>query len=515
MREFPKGLNRVVMYLRKSRADIEAEMRGEGETLSKHKKALLELAHRNEYNIIKIYEEIVSGERIADRPEVIRLLNEVEDGMYDAVLCMDIDRLGRGDMRDQGAIIAAFKESKTLIITPQKSYDLEDEFDEEYSEFEAFMARRELKLINKRLQRGRVASVKEGRFIGTKAPYGYSKGDDLILVPNEKEAEIVRLIFRWYVNEKVGTSRISRRLNEMKISTPSGKGLWSPYSVISILRNEVYIGRMQWRKKYTNKKKGIEEWRPRDEWIDVEGKHDSLVSTELFKKAQQTLKQKTRVPNRANLKITNPLAGLVRCDLCSAAMIKRPYTKQAPHIRCSNVNCKNKSTRFEYVERAVLNQLQQWLNDFEVNMEEIEREVAAETEAESISFTPETIISDMEKQLGELEKQKNKLHDLLERGVYDIDTYLERNQNIMGRISETKEAIKKVAEEASRVREQETAKENLLPRIKHVIEAYHQTEDPEKKNDLLKQVIEKVTYRKEKHQRGDNFDLEIEIYLPE
>ena len=54
---------------------------------------------------------------------------------------MDLDRLGRGDMKDQGIILETFKESKTKIITPRKTYDLTDEFDEEYSEFEAFMAR--------------------------------------------------------------------------------------------------------------------------------------------------------------------------------------------------------------------------------------------------------------------------------------------------------------------------------------------------------------------------------------
>lgn len=513
MREFPKSLNRVAVYLRKSRADIEAEARGEGETLSKHKKALLELAHKNGYNILNIYEEIVSGERIADRPEIIRLLTEVEDEQYDAVLCMDIDRLGRGDMRDQGAIIAAFKESKTLIITPQKSYDLEDEFDEEYSEFEAFMARRELKLINKRLQRGRVASVKEGKFIGTKPPYGYDRSDDLILIPNTEDAKIVQLIYHWYVNEKIGTSRISRKLNEMKIPTPSGRGKWAPYSVISILKNEVYAGRMQWRKKYIDKKKGINRNRPREEWIDVEGKHEPLVSKQMFQQAQHILDNKTKVRNRADLKITNPLAGLVRCGFCSAAMIKRPYTHQVPHIRCSNVNCKNKSTRFEYVESAVLHQLEKWLEAYEVDMQQIESEVAVSSELPT--SLPDTIVQDLEKQLADLEKQKNNLHDLLERGVYDVDTYLERNQNITRRISETRVALQAVQEEISKLAQQETARQNLLPKIKHILEAYHQTEDAEMKNDLLKQVIKKVTYTKEKDQRGDNYQLEIEIFLPE
>jgi len=109
--EFPKDLSRTALYLRKSRSDVEAEAQGEGETLSKHKKALLEVANRNRLNVINIREEIVSGEHISDRPEMQRLLQEVEAGEYDAVLCMDLDRLGRGDMIDQGTILAAFKSS--------------------------------------------------------------------------------------------------------------------------------------------------------------------------------------------------------------------------------------------------------------------------------------------------------------------------------------------------------------------------------------------------------------------
>ena len=54
---------------------------------------------------------------------MIELLSEVEKGMYDAVLVMDIDRLGRGNMQDQGLILSTFKKSNTKIITPRKVYD--------------------------------------------------------------------------------------------------------------------------------------------------------------------------------------------------------------------------------------------------------------------------------------------------------------------------------------------------------------------------------------------------------
>ncbi|MBT9147158.1 MAG: hypothetical protein DDT32_00910 [Syntrophomonadaceae bacterium] len=163
-------MERNALYLRKSRQDIEAESRGEGETLAKHKRILLQFAKEKNLNIIKIYEEVVSGESIIHRPAMLALLKAIEAKEYDAVLCMDLDRLGRGNMREQGMILEAFQESGTKIITPRKTYDLSNEFDEEYSEFETFMARRELKLITKRLQRGRIASVMEGRYLGTRPP---------------------------------------------------------------------------------------------------------------------------------------------------------------------------------------------------------------------------------------------------------------------------------------------------------------------------------------------------------
>ena len=153
--------------LTKIRADLEAEARGEGETLAKHRTTLLKIAKEMNLNVLSVREEIVSGESLVKRPEMLALLEEIEDNKYDVVLCMDMDRLGRGGMKEQGIILETFKRSNTKIMTPRKTYDLNDEWDEEYSEFEAFMARKELKIITRRMQRGRVASVEAGNYLGT------------------------------------------------------------------------------------------------------------------------------------------------------------------------------------------------------------------------------------------------------------------------------------------------------------------------------------------------------------
>ncbi|MEG1152304.1 MAG: recombinase family protein, partial [Oscillospiraceae bacterium] len=90
----------IAVYLRKSRAEEASDTIDE--TLAKHKAVLLEYAKKNKLKIIKTYEEVVSGESLLARPQMLQMLTDVEDDKYDAVLCMDIDRLGRGGMKDQG-----------------------------------------------------------------------------------------------------------------------------------------------------------------------------------------------------------------------------------------------------------------------------------------------------------------------------------------------------------------------------------------------------------------------------
>ena len=196
------------IYLKKSREDREAEARGEGETLARHRTALMELAKNRLLDIGAIYEEIVSGETIAARPKMQQLLEEVEDGKWDGVLVMEIERLARGNGIDQGIVSQAFSVSGTKIITPYKTYDPTNEMDEDYFEFGLFMRRREYQTIKRRLVSGRIASVKEGKYMGSIDPFGYrrvklqgEKGWTLETVP--EQAEIVQKIYQWYLDSSI------------------------------------------------------------------------------------------------------------------------------------------------------------------------------------------------------------------------------------------------------------------------------------------------------------------------
>lgn len=233
------------MYLRKSRADEEL---GYENTLERHEEMLRNLAAQTGIHVDEshIYREIVSGGSIEARPQMQKLLKAVEMGLYTGVLCIELERLSRGDGADQQRILKAFQFSDTKIITLTKTYDLagDDSFDEEFFEFGLFMSRREYKMIKKRLYRGRIQAQKEGYFIGSRPPYGYDKkriGKGYVLVPNEN-AEVVRYIFRRYAQRETAAN-ILHDLNNMAIPTVTGTK-WTAYAIREVIKNQTYIGKI-------------------------------------------------------------------------------------------------------------------------------------------------------------------------------------------------------------------------------------------------------------------------------
>lgn len=307
------------VYLRKSRADESAPDSSIEETLSRHEKTLLSLGKQMNLNITKIYREVVSGDTIASRPMVQELLADVEAGLWDGVLVMEIERLARGDTIDQGIISQTFKYSDTKIITPIKTYNPNNEFDEEYFEFGLFMSRREYKVINRRLQRGRLASVKEGKYVGNVAPYGYRRipvlnGKGYTLEPLESEADVVKLIFDMYTNgvvnenaqrERIGASKICKQLKQLGIKSRKND-FWSPETIKGILHNPVYIGKIRWNARAHVSKivNGVKvNSRPRNkDYITTDGLHPPIISLDTWNLAQYYISQNSpRFPMGAAL----------------------------------------------------------------------------------------------------------------------------------------------------------------------------------------------------------------------
>lgn len=520
------------LYLRKSRADLDAEARGEGETLARHEKALLELARRQKLNITQIYREIVSGDTIAARPVMQQLLSEVEQGAWDGVLVMEVERLARGDTIDQGIVAQTFKFSGTKIITPMKTYDPNNEYDEEYFEFGLFMSRREYKTINRRLQRGRVASVKEGKYVGNKTPYGYVRvklehDKGYTLSPQPEQAPVVKMIFSLYADgqstaggtEEMGISKIVRKLNELGIAPAHGDA-WVNASIRGMLGNPVYVGKIRWNARPTKKRMvdgQLVRERPRakeSEWVLADGLHEPLIDRKIWEKVQDKLRDHPAHPCPKSSTIANPLAGLVVCGMCGRKMVRRPYTNRdyPDTLMCPVTSCDNISCQLDYVEDRVLSTLQQWLDGYKLTYEQ-----QSDGGPRQITLKKKTLKS-AQKDLQSLEKQRDNIYDLLEKGLYSTDVFLERSQSINQKITDAQNSIQEIEKDIEREESAEKNKKTIVPRAEKVLKQYPKAASPAEKNVLLKSVIEKVVYTKTVggrwHGKPDDFELILYPKIP-
>ncbi|USK56350.1 recombinase family protein [Cytobacillus solani] len=498
-------------YLRKSRKDIEeekkhAEAGQHYNTLDRHRSQLLELAKLKNIRIVEIFEEVVSGEFISDRPEMQKMLREVEMGSVDAILCMDLDRLGRGDMVDQGTIYRILKNSETVIITPTEIIDPQDENQELTFSIKSLIAREELKTIVKRMQRGRRQSTKEGKSITRKPPYGYLRDANLRLYPDPDTSWVVEMIFNKAANG-IGQRTIAEDLDRLNIKPPESNQ-WEHTTVGRILRNEVYIGNIIWGKVKHTKIDGKYEKRqlPRESWQITENAHPAIISKDLFNIVNTESKRRWSIPVTKDKKLTNPLAGLIVCSNCKKSMVRYPRPDRPNDmIRCSNHKCKGiqKGAAFALVEDKILQTLESLIEEFELPEAEKKR-------SKSTIILKEKALHVLEKEKKEIEFQSNSIHELLEKKVYTIETFLQRQHVLKEKSQSLDDKIQSIIEEIEYEKRQQEAQISFIPKVKSVLETYHSTCDIQMKNKLLKSVIDKAIFtRKIDWTMFDHFEIEI------
>ena len=488
-------------YLRKSR--MEEGMDTE-EVLARHRAALAEYAAAHDVHIIETYYEVKSGESLYARPEMLRLLEDVESGKYDAVLCMDLDRLSRGRMKDQGIILDAFRESGTLIITPEKTYNLSDEIDDELAEFKTFMSRREYKIINKRLRRGLMQSINDGWYVAN-APYGYRKvvvDRRPTLEINEDEAKFVRMMYDMYINGS-GCTKIARYVNALG-AHPHRSAAFNRSSVAMILRNPTYAGKIVWNQKSHIKKgakgnpKHITVYNPREKWLITEGRHPAIIDPEVYNKVQEILAGRY-IPNKSDGTIKSPLAGLVKCSVCGRNMQRMEMHKKVAYLLCNTPGC-CASAKFEYVEDRVLRHLKQVL-----------AELTVDKPSQYTGRHDRTLQADLDvirKEQAAAQTQKNKLYELLETGVYDLDTFRERMDAVKNKIASLEGKEKMALRAIDDAQHADPAA--LAAKIQVLLDAYDAS-DGAAKNAMLKSIINVIWYTKEKKTKPRDFSLDYDL----
>lgn len=501
-------------YLRKSRDDMEAEHSGGYDVLKRHRETLLELSHRYGVVISKFYEEVVSGDSIDSRPEMCSLLNDVDAGIWDGVFVMEVERLARGDTIDQGHVSRSFRFSDTLIVTPLKIYDPSDEYDEEYFEFGLFMSRREYKTIKRRLNRGRLRSVQDGKYVGNIPPFGYKRvrlkeDTGFTLEPVPEEATIVKLAFDLYVNGdgktsvRYGMQRIADYLNERNLRTRAG-GKWTISSLRDILSNPVYCGFLRWnhRKSVKRIENGIVKVsRPVNTNHELcKGLHEPIISVELFNRAEQIRNENPCVPVGTQHSQRNPLAGLVFCSVCGAPMQRKSYKqagKEATFI-CPTRGCASISDYLDKVEMEVLRSLAEICNGYKYQL-------PTEKISNNALESKRAVMEAKQKEVADISARREKLFDFLERGIYSESVFTERMGKLENDMKEATASLDTIVTDYEVLSRKIKEREEFIPKCEALLTSYNSL-SPVEKNTSLKELIDKIVYTKNTKNKRGNVD---------
>lgn len=503
-----------IMYLRKSRQDDPRET--VEEVLAKHEIQLQEYCEREFGGRIpseNIYREIVSGESIASREQIQRVLARIESPDITGVAVTEPTRLSRGDLDDCGLIIKNFRFTRTLVHTLSMTYNLDKKMERKFFQDELLRGNDFLEFIKERLWFGRIAAAKRGAYIGRLAPYGYDrvrKGKEITLEPN-KDADTVRLMFKWYVEDKWSGGEIARELNARGIYTATGIK-WDRDKVLQLLRNKHYTGMVVYNYKQTVQmleegdvvKKRRRNNDP-EEVIEAQGLHTGLVSMEIWEAAQA---RQASPKVRPDSTLQNPLAGLLVCAKCGRAMRRQIYKHSPIRLTCRSTPQCYKSAPDHLVQEAVIVALEQ------AELPALEQKlINGDGDARKIQARQ---LAKLEKEMEEYRARKERLFDFLETGVYTADEFEERNHKLRAKMDECQAAI-------YRTRSTMPDQVDYAERVATLREAIRLLKDPDvpalDKNKFLKTIVERIEYKSAapgltEAKKGDTpFTLEVFLRL--
>ncbi|GGN54776.1 recombinase family protein [Oceanobacillus indicireducens] len=283
------------------------------------------LAETND--VLTYIDDGYTGE-ILNRPNLTKLLEDVEKGVIEKVICYDPDRLSR-KLLNQLIITEKLDKHEVKLLFVKSDYKNDPEGNLYFQVRGAFSEFDKAKIKHNTMT-GRYRKAKRGKVVKNGNMYGYTydKENETYII-NEKEAKIVRMIFDYYTDPDTsfkGINGIAHHLTELGIPTKKGKKVWHRNVVRQILTNESYMGNHYQNKydtegDYVRKQAGEEiehgKLRPREEWLLT--KIPPIISEEQFDFAQALIQESSR-RYKSTRKHNYLLSGLVRCGRCGETM---------------------------------------------------------------------------------------------------------------------------------------------------------------------------------------------------
>lgn len=455
---------------------VSTEKEAQIDSLEKQIEFFNEFTKKNGYELYKLYaDEGISGKQIKHRKQFQQMMIDAKAKKFDKVVVKDVSRFARNTVD----LLQSVRELKSYGV--QVDFLNNGEVMEGGSEFIltilGAMAQQESANMSKRVKFGKDITAKKGRV--PNLVFGYDKIPDerYTLKINEEEAKIVKEIFESYVYKGIGTTKIAWNLNDRGIRTKKTKSKWVQTSIVRMLKNPIYTGRV------TNKKSEVTDFitgtrkeLPEEEWIVVEKPKMRIISDEIFNRAQELLEQRSNEfkLNNKREKTEYVFSTLIYCKHCgySFRRIKRKYKEDGPeYIRwvCSGRNsmgvnhCPNTTV---IDEEELLNAIKIYLKSIIKNKKDFMK--AVEKEFEKITKLRENNERSEESLLKEIEKvtvKKQKYMEMFQNEIINIQELKKYTNPLNEDITRLERELKLITSE---IKEKDVLEKELNKTIKTV-----------------------------------------------
>jgi len=403
-----------------------------------------------------------------DRPKLSELRDLIRNKEIDIVIAYALDRFSRDPVHFILLQDEMEKHGVNLLFVTE-TVDSSD-LGKLISHIRGYAAKLETVKIKERTSRGLRERVKSGRLpAGQQCHlYGYTyipgKGvGEGIRIINEDTAKWVREVYRWFTEEGLGIERIAFRLRDLGIPTATGKGMWMPTAIWSMLKNEAYTG-----------KTWVNQFKPRSEWIEIPDATPAIISQEIYDVAQVQL-QRNREKSSRNNRHDYLLSGHMFCKRCG-----RPYWGFWKNIVWNNIKhakryyhcagkfkrefpntCDNKNFNADKVEAIIWEEIENVLAKPEIILESLGQQTGNEDK-----LIQE--LKEIKSRLTELDKEQLQLLQWALKGFPENTVIADNNRinTTRGRLKVRETELTNLIEQNKQAREDITGVKNTLELIK-------------------------------------------------
>ncbi len=477
-------------------------------SLEAQKKFFTEYTEKNGHNLVRLYaDEGISGTKIKNRKEFLRLMGDAQQDLFDMVVVKDISRFARNTV-DLLQSIRTLKALgiETTFLTANMTVLGQSEF--VLTIFGA-LAQEESANTSKRVKFGKKMNAEKGRV--PNFVYGYDKtnGDYFNLEINQEEAKIVCQIYDWYIREGYGASKIANMLNEKGLKTKRNCN-WSQNAICRILTNELYTGKIiNGKQEVTDFLTSKRENKDESEWMVTEREDLRIIGPKQFARAQEILHGRRAAFQVKHERQSNKylFSTLIKCKECGWSFRRTVRTYQNTYIRwvCSGHNGKGAKSCPNAItmdEDKLIQALEEYFTELLKKKKNVINRVVKEfTKVYKAKDDNENYEKELNAQLAKMKKMRQKYMDMY---TDDLISRQELNDKIGGMKSEIERLendLKLVGNNLDKGEQLEELLKKTFGTIEDVTSVGDMT------NEQLKQIVKKIEVDKE-----GNVDIYLSLF---